>query len=125
MTEVSSTVGAVYLGAGHTQTAVTVRFHCLVGNWLEETRPAGSRIVLDHRFKERRAAAGTHVRARRPGIPVLPRESPLGSVFAQAAVLLPRQYFLPLFVSPGVFAFPGETKIQTRDRSDTPPSTND
>ena len=113
MAEVSSAASAAYLRTGHAQAAVVVRVHCRVGNWPEETWPAGSRIELRLRFKERRAATRAQVGTRSPGIPVLPGEGSFGSVPAQRTVLFPTQGLLPFSVGPGISVFHGEAKIQT------------
>src|SRR5580698_2083554 len=77
---------------------VGLHFDVVLGNGRPEAGPAGARIELGIRFKQRCPAAHALVSAGLMIVPVLARECRLGAFFARDCVLLGRQLFTPLFV---------------------------
>src|SRR5215212_6868176 len=89
--------GAVYLSAAHEEAAILFRLDVCLVEWLPETRPARTGIVLGGRREEGRPAGHTAVDSLLFVGVVLTTEGPLCALHPRHAVLLRGELVLPLF----------------------------
>ncbi len=94
--QVAVAAGAQDFDPQHPVAAIGVRRHVLVGHRLEEARPAGARVELRVRGKERQAAADARVDAVPLVVEQRAAERPLGPMRARNLELLGRQLLPPL-----------------------------
>ena len=84
------------LDAHHAVAAIGLGRDVLVGDRLEEARPAGARIELRVRRKQRQPATDARIDAGALVVEQRAAERPLGAMRARDRELLRRQLFLPL-----------------------------